>query len=93
MPPFYDNYRAQNILRKSEHYALTHVRKNDTLCVQQPRAIDHRVQIRMDPGDEALVFRLVLPAGSPRLNPQDKGQILCHVSQGHWELDMLRRRA
>jgi hypothetical protein len=52
----------------------------------------NRVQIAMDPGDEALVFRLVLPAGSPRINPQDKGAIRDMVTAGHWELGLLTRQ-
>lgn len=53
----------------------------------------NRLQIRMEAGDEALVFRLTLPAGSPRINPADKGQIAGHVEAGHWELGLLRRTA
>jgi len=51
----------------------------------------NRVTIRMEPSDEALVFRLVLPAGSPRIDPKDKGTITSHVNAGHWELGLLRR--
>ena len=51
----------------------------------------NRVTIKMEPGDEALVFRLVLPPGSPRIDPRDKGQILRHLDAGHWELGLLRR--
>jgi len=49
----------------------------------------NRVTIKMRPGDEALVFRLVLPPGTPRINPRDKGQIARHVAAGHWELGLL----
>jgi hypothetical protein len=51
----------------------------------------NRVTIKMQPGDEALVFRLVLPPGTQRIAPQDKGAIAQHVQAGHWELGLLRR--
>jgi hypothetical protein len=51
----------------------------------------NRVTIKMESGDEALVFRLVLPPGSPRIAPQDKGAIASHVQAGHWELGLLRK--
>jgi hypothetical protein len=51
----------------------------------------NRTTITMQEGDEALVFRLVLPAGSPRIDPKDKGTITSHVNAGHWELGLLRR--
>lgn len=53
----------------------------------------NRVQIRMDVGDEALVFRLGLPPGSPRIDPHDKGQMMSHITRGHWELGLLVRQA
>jgi hypothetical protein len=53
----------------------------------------NRVTVKMQPGDEALVFRLVLPPGSPRIDPKDKGQIAKHVKAGHWELGLLVRVA
>jgi hypothetical protein len=51
----------------------------------------NRVTIKMEVGDEALVFRLVLPPGSPRIDSKDKGTITQHVQAGHWELGLLRR--
>ena len=51
----------------------------------------NRVTIVMEPGDEALVFRLVLPPGTPRIQPHEKGRIAEHVRAGHWELGLLRR--
>lgn len=51
-----------------------------------------RVSIRMEPGDEALVFRLVLPPGTPRIAPEDKGRIRAAVVAGHWELGLLQRK-
>jgi len=51
----------------------------------------NRKTIEMRAGDEALVFRLVLPPGSPRIDPKDKGQIMSHVRAGHWELGLLKK--
>lgn len=51
----------------------------------------NRITIKMEPGDEALVFRLVLPPGAPRIDPKDKGSIMSHVLAGHWELGLLSR--
>lgn len=51
----------------------------------------NRITITMQKGDEALVFRLVLPPGSSRIDPKDKGQIEGHVKAGHWELGLLKR--
>jgi len=51
----------------------------------------NRKTIVMSSGDEALVFRLVLPPGTPRISPQDKGRIMEHVKAGHWELGLLRK--
>jgi len=51
----------------------------------------NRVTIKMYRGDEALVFRLVLPPGSPRIDPKDKGQIMQHVNAGNWELGLLKK--
>jgi len=51
----------------------------------------NRVTISMQEGDEALVFRLVLPVGTPRIDPKDKGAIVQHVNAGHWELGLLRK--
>jgi hypothetical protein len=42
----------------------------------------NRITIKMEPGDEALVFRLVLPPGTPRIDPKDKGAIAQHVKAG-----------
>jgi hypothetical protein len=51
----------------------------------------NRVTIKMQPDDEALVFRLVLPPSTQRIDPKDKGAIAQHVQAGHWELGLLRR--
>jgi len=52
-----------------------------------------RIAITMRAGDEALVFRLVLPPGTPRIDPKDKGQIAKYVNAGYWELGLLRKEA
>lgn len=49
------------------------------------------VTIKMEPGDRAIVFRLVLPAGTPRIAPKDKGRIKEVIHNGHWELGLLIR--
>lgn len=51
----------------------------------------NRMQITMNPGDEALVFRLVLPPGSPRIDPADKGRLSQIVLQRQFELGLLVR--
>lgn len=50
-----------------------------------------RQTITMQPGDQALVFRLAIPPGAPRIDPADKGQIGAHLGAGHWELGLLTR--
>ncbi|GIV51404.1 MAG: hypothetical protein KatS3mg038_3205 [Candidatus Kapaibacterium sp.] len=69
-------------------YAETAAALSDLLGADIPV---NKVNIVMYPGDEALVFRLVLPPGTPRLNPQDKGRISQIVHAGHWELGLLKR--
>lgn len=61
-----------------------------TVLLGVPIAVDRRVII-MEVGDEALVFRLVLPPGSPRIDPTDKGRIGNLLTQGHFELGILTR--
>lgn len=51
----------------------------------------NKISVVMLPGDEALVFRVVLPPGSPRLDPKDKGRISQLLRDHHWELGLLRR--
>lgn len=53
----------------------------------------NRVQIAMEPGDAALVFRLMFPPGSARLDPHDKGRLREHLQAQHWELGLLVRSA
>lgn len=55
------------------------------------RVAVYRRTIQMQPGDEALVFRIVLPPGSPRIDPRDKGRILDILDAGHFELGVLTR--
>ena len=43
--------------------------------------------------DEALVFRLVFPPGTPRINPSDKGALGAALLAGHYELGVLIRTA
>lgn len=51
----------------------------------------NRTTIVMQPGDEALVFRIVLPPGTPRLDPKDKGMVQFVVGKNYWELGILER--
>jgi len=53
----------------------------------------NRVMIRMEPGDEALVVRINLPPGSPRLNPRDKGRLREVLRQQQIEIGLLKRTA
>ena len=50
-----------------------------------------RVSIEMEPGDEALVFRLKFPPGTPRIAPGDKGRLKQLLLGGHWELGIIQR--
>ena len=49
--------------------------------------------IYMLEGDEALVFRLVFPPGSDRIDPGDKGRLSQAVLDGHYELGLLTRES
>lgn len=51
----------------------------------------NRTTIRMAPGDEALVFRLVLPPGTPRIAPDEKGRLREALQRGWWECGLLVR--
>jgi hypothetical protein len=55
-----------------------------------PVPVDRRT-IQMQPGDEALVFRLAFPPGTPRIDPSDKGRLSDAILQGHFELGLLTR--
>jgi len=50
--------------------------------------VDRR-QIKMAPGDEALVFRLVFPPGTPRLPADRKGVLTPEWVLGHCEAGVL----
>jgi hypothetical protein len=58
----------------------------------EPVAVN-RLTVKMQPGDEALVFRIVLPLGYPRTDLRDKGQIRNVIQAGFWELGLLKRIA
>lgn len=55
-----------------------------------PVPVDRKT-IKMLVGDEALVFRLVFPPGSPRIDPKNKGTLGTHLLAGNYELGLLRR--
>ena len=55
-----------------------------------PVAVDRRT-ITMERTDEALVFRLVFPPGSPRIDPADKGRLTAALLAGQYELGLLTR--
>jgi hypothetical protein len=71
-------------------YEETALALTELLGLASPLPVN-RITIKMEPGDEALVFRLVLPPGTPRIDPKDKGAIAQHVKAGHWELGLLKR--
>lgn len=51
----------------------------------------NRKTVQMAAGDEALVFRLVLPPGAARINPADKGGLGEILRSGAVELGLLTR--
>jgi hypothetical protein len=51
----------------------------------------NRSTIMMEPGDEALVFRLVFPPGTPRLAPGEKGNLSPDFILSHCEIGLLVR--
>jgi hypothetical protein len=51
----------------------------------------NRRTIQMEVGDEALVFRLVLPPGAQRLEPTAKGVLGAEFIREHCEIGVLRR--
>jgi hypothetical protein len=55
-----------------------------------PVPVDRRT-ITMQAGDEALVFRLVFPPGTPRIDPKDKGRLSAAIMAGQYELGLLSR--
>lgn len=56
------------------------------------RPIDTRdEQVKMQPGDEALVFRLVFPPGTRGLPADQKGKVSVEFILNHCELGILER--
>lgn len=55
-----------------------------------PVAVNRR-QIAMEPGDRALVFRLVFPPGTPRIGKDDKGHLTPEYVERHCEIGFLER--
>lgn len=53
------------------------------------RAVVSRASVKMQPGDEALVFRLVLPV---RVHPQSKGRLTPEFIIAHCEIGLLVRK-
>ncbi len=51
----------------------------------------NRVIIKMEPGDEALVFRVVLPPGTPRITPEMKGMLTREFIEQNSEIGILKR--
>ncbi len=51
----------------------------------------NRIIIKMEVGDEALVFRVVLPPGTPRITPETKGMLTREFLEQHSEIGILRR--
>ncbi|HXH11174.1 MAG TPA: DUF1874 domain-containing protein [Alphaproteobacteria bacterium] len=70
-------------------YAETAAAMSELFGVEIP--VDRRT-ITMHPGDEALVFRLVFPAGY-RPDPATKGQLGAAFIREHCEVGLLRRLA
>jgi hypothetical protein len=69
-------------------YAETAQALSDLTEVQIPV---NRRTIQMEPGDEALVFRLVLPPGTARVAPGAKGALGVEFVREHCEIGVLRR--
>lgn len=71
-------------------YEETAAALSELLGVEVP--VDRRT-VQMQPHDEALVFRLAFPPGTPRIDPKDKGALGRAVLAGHYELGLLVRTA
>lgn len=52
----------------------------------------NRTQIKMVKGDEALVFRLVFPPGTPRVNPSNKGTLSKEFVIANSEIGILEKK-
>jgi hypothetical protein len=53
----------------------------------------NRTMVRLEPGDEALVFRLNFPPGARRIDPSTKGELGRRFILQHAEIGMLTREA
>jgi hypothetical protein len=53
----------------------------------------NRSTVTMSPGDEALVFRLIFPPGTPRIAPGDKGRLTPEFILSNCEIGLLTREA
>lgn len=82
--------REPDVVISTIGYAETAAALSELLSVEIP--VDRR-SITMEKGDEALVFRLVFPPGTPRIDPKDKGALGAALLAGHYELGLLRRAA
>ena len=51
----------------------------------------NRIMVTMQAGDEALVFRLVLPPGAPRIDPTNKGRLTPEYVAQNSEIGVLKR--
>lgn len=61
-----------------------------TELLDVPVAVNRTI-ITMAPREEALVFRLALPSGSPRIAPGNKGALGKALLNRHYELGLLTR--
>ena len=61
--------------------------------VLEVRVSMNRTTIRMEAGDEALVFRLALPPGERRIDPALKGKARRQYIVQHLEIGILERTA
>ena len=50
----------------------------------------NRIVTNMNPGDEALMFRLAFPPGTPRLDPRDKGRLTPEFVTANSEMGWLK---
>jgi hypothetical protein len=68
-------------------YAETAEAMSDLYGIHVPQ---NRIQAAMRPGDEALVFRLAFPPGTPRLTPETKGTLGPNFILEHCEIGVIR---
>ncbi|MCC6744603.1 MAG: DUF1874 domain-containing protein [Acidobacteria bacterium] len=53
----------------------------------------NRTQCRFEPGDTGLIFRLVFPPGTPRVDPGAKGRLSLEFVLANSEIGLLTRTA